>query len=164
MAFFIAITIPFNYIGMKNCSSRKIRKKAGEASIAPEAAKIAQVLACRKFGVMLKRELGKPVSTEKETSQEPVKCTFSKSAVVEFTTTVFESKAFYVNGQPATQEYVKKRTEQYFNIVVENFSELDNANRSRKGDITPFFTKLIECAISRAERLDGSNRLKKRRL
>ncbi|MES1159985.1 MAG: RteC domain-containing protein, partial [Bacteroidota bacterium] len=124
--------------------------------------KISQVLACRKFSIMLKRELSKPVATEKEAQRDRVECKFSKSAVVEFATTVFESQGFYVNGQPATQEYIKKRTEQYFNIVVENFSELDNANRSRKGDITPFFTKLKECAVSRAERLDNSNRLKKR--
>lgn len=121
--------------------------------LVPASCLVAKILANQQYGTFLEQELK---SFELSVEEKPVahrQWKGSKSDAVEWIVSLFEAKIIYQDGQPATLMQIKEWIETTLQIDLKDFHVLDNRNRARKKETTPFLSSLIEKYNSRADRL-----------
>jgi len=116
--------------------------------------RVSKILAYEKYRQFIAEELsGSSTSGPSEKQQFTWKA--KKTDAVELIVSLHESKIIFVNGHAATMVQIKEAFERWYNIDLKDFSILDNSNRSRKKEDTPFLSQLIISYITRKDRLLG---------
>lgn len=115
--------------------------------------KASWIMADERYRDYLNRELRGPGSFNNEKEAYHVEFRGTKSAAAEFSIAITEAKILYFDGQPGTLKQVTEWVENFLRVDLRNLSSIDQQNRERKKEATPFLDMLRDKYNSRTDRL-----------
>lgn len=124
--------------------------------------KLSQILANERIRQHIDQEFFKLDHPESETSPSAAKTAKrkerrwigSKSFAAELIVGLALEELIWVGDRPCTLTEVKEAVEEFLDIDLKDFKNLDYANRGRKKDMTPLLTGMRDKYMQRADRLN----------